>query len=434
MPLSHMLPVASNLLGSEGAPMAAPLYEMGYQYDGAAGFWGHLEMEETPELQFPLSIRVFDRMRRQDAQVGSVLRAVTLPVRRTPWRIDPNGADPKIVKHVADDLNLPIVGEPTQVRRRSKDRFSWKEHLQLALLMLPHGFSYFEQVYDIQSALPGGTHLKKLAWRPARSIQIANVARDGGLVSIQQNGVEKPIPVEHLVAYVNDREGANWYGQSLLRTCYKNWLIKDDLLRTDTQTIRRNGMGVPLYTGFESEGEKDPGLKKGLALAQSWRSGELSGGAIDHDAKMELLGVSGTLPQALPSIRYHDEQIARAVLAHFLNLGGGDGGHSYALGATLQDWFSLGVQSTGGLVRDTANAHVIEDLVDLTFGPDVVVPKLVFDEIGSKADAVIQAIAYLVSSGVLHPDESLEHFVRTTLGVPAYRGPIPVPAPEEGAA
>ena len=35
---------------------------------------------------------VYDRMRRQDAQVISVIRAVTLPIRRTRWWIDPNGA------------------------------------------------------------------------------------------------------------------------------------------------------------------------------------------------------------------------------------------------------------------------------------------------------------------------------------------------------
>jgi hypothetical protein len=30
---------------------------------------------------------------------------------------------------------------------------------------------------------------------------------------------------------------------------YKHWLIKDRLLRTWAQTIDRNGMGLPVYTG-----------------------------------------------------------------------------------------------------------------------------------------------------------------------------------------
>jgi hypothetical protein len=395
--------------------VTVPTSEMGYQVSGR-GFWDHLELEETPELIFPLSVQVYDRMRRQDAQVGSVLRAVTLPVRRTQWHIDPNGADPRVVKHVADDLNLPIVGQPLERRNRSRGRFSWAQHLQLALLMLPHGFSYFEQEYQIDSAAPGGTHLKALNWRPARSIQIANVARDGSLYSIQQWGIEKEIPVDRLVAYVNDREGGNWYGQSLLRPAYKNWLIKDDLLRTDTQTIRRNGMGVPLYTGFENEGERDPGLTKGLAMAQSWRSGELAGGAIDHDAKMELLGVSGTLPQALPSIRYHDEQIARAVLAHFLNLGTQTG--SWALGSTFADFFTLSLQTVGEAVADTANQHIVEDIVDINYGEDEPAPLITFEEIGSRQMLTAQALKLLIDAGAFSIDENLEDALRQQYGMP----------------
>jgi hypothetical protein len=38
--------------------------------------------ETNPDLMWPKSIEVFDKMRREDAQVGSVLRAVTLPIRR----------------------------------------------------------------------------------------------------------------------------------------------------------------------------------------------------------------------------------------------------------------------------------------------------------------------------------------------------------------
>jgi hypothetical protein len=60
-------------------------------------------------------------------------------------------------------------------------------------------------------------------------------------------------PGVRLVMYANEREGGNWRGQSLLRSCYKNWLLKDRLLRVDTGTIERNGMGVPVYKGSEEQ-------------------------------------------------------------------------------------------------------------------------------------------------------------------------------------
>jgi hypothetical protein len=73
--------------------------------------WWQIDVEETPELRWPLSVEVFDRMRRQDAQVQSVLRAVTLPVRQTDWSIDGSGCRDEVNQLVAGDLGLRIKGD-----------------------------------------------------------------------------------------------------------------------------------------------------------------------------------------------------------------------------------------------------------------------------------------------------------------------------------
>ena len=58
-----------------------PVRERGYAHDGgASGWWLDLTSETTPELRWPRSLDVYDQMRRQDAQVSSVLRAVTSPI------------------------------------------------------------------------------------------------------------------------------------------------------------------------------------------------------------------------------------------------------------------------------------------------------------------------------------------------------------------
>lgn len=45
------------------APMApVPVRERGFAHDGAGGFWVDLTNETTPELVWPLSVFVFDRM------------------------------------------------------------------------------------------------------------------------------------------------------------------------------------------------------------------------------------------------------------------------------------------------------------------------------------------------------------------------------------
>lgn len=415
------------------AKPAAPLTELGYVNESTEGWW-NLDLEPVPELQWPRSVPLFDAMRKQDAQVASVLRAVTFPVRRANWRIKADGARDEVTEHVADDFGLPIDGaEEERPRRRGRDRFSWPDHLQLAQLELVYGHSYFEQLYryDADANLH---HLRKLAPRLPRTISKINVAHDGGLVSIEQNGpfgtIGRPgdrwatagpivIPVNRLVAYINDKEGGNWHGASLLRPAYKHWLIKDRLLRVQAVTIERNGLGVPLYTG--ADGEED--LARGLEMATGWRSGENSGAAIPFGAMMQLLGVSGTLPDANPAIRYHDEQIARAVLAHFLNLGTQTG--SWALGSTFADFFTMSLQSHADHISDVANRHIIEDLVDTNWGVDELAPRLICDEIGSSAGDLARALALLVAHGVIRPDRSLEEFMRRDLTLPPKDTPPP---------
>ncbi|HWJ09056.1 MAG TPA: hypothetical protein VNS46_06735, partial [Nocardioides sp.] len=214
-------------------PAAVPVRELGYahQVEGA-GFWDDLTNEPTPELVWPKSVEVFDRMRRQDAQVSSVLRAVSSPILRTGWSIDGKGVPDEVVEFVASNLGLPILGAEIDgdntATLRGRDRFSWSAHTRLALTCLPFGHSYFEQVYRYDEA--GMARLRKLAFRPQRSISKINVARDGGLVSIEQHQPamvpgtpgSKALPVSRLVAYVLEREGGNWLGVSLLRAAYKN--------------------------------------------------------------------------------------------------------------------------------------------------------------------------------------------------------------------
>lgn len=412
--------------------VAAPVSEIGYaQNVTLKGWWTQLDEDEpTPELQWPRSVAVYDAMRSQDSQVASVLRAVCLPVRRTPWRIDPAGARDEVVRLVAEDLGLPVAGdpEPLSAAPRTRDRFSWPEHLRQALLMLPFGHMFFEQVYRIDS---GRARLRKLAPRMPRTIERVEVAADGGLVSITQYSsktgqIQRDIPVNRLVGYVHEREGGNWLGRSLLRPAYKHWLIKDRLLRVDAQTIERNGMGVPVYEG--AEGETD--LAPGLAMAKAWRGGDTAGAATPNGAKLRLAAPEGDLPQALPSIRYHDEQIGRAVLAHFLNLGTQTG--SWALGTTFADFFTLSLQTLAQQIADVATQHVVEDLVDVNFGESEPAPRIVFDEIGSRQAATAAAIKMLTDAGILLPDRALEEAARQQFGLPP-KDPRPTTTPAEDA-
>lgn len=414
----------------------APVAEKGYVNPAAvSAYWtilgGGPDEETTPELRWPASVRVYDTMRRQDAQTQSVLRAVTMPIRRTRWFVDPAGADPKVAREFAHDVGLPVRGEEDAPQARTRDRLAWGEHLRLALLQLAFGHMAFEPVYRYDEA-SGLFRLRKLSPRMPRSIASFNVARDGGLVSIAQHAgagskdAEVVIPVDRLVMYVHEREGANWQGTSLLRAAYKHWLLKDRALRGWRTTNDRNGSGVVVYEGAEG-GDADD-LKTGEEIARSVRTGEHAGVSVPFGAKLRLQGVEGDLPDIEAEVRYHDEQIARAVLAHFLNLGTQTG--SWALGSTFADFFTDSLQGVAQSVADVASEHIAEDWVDYNYGTGAPAPRISFERIGTEQAATAAAIKALIDAGAIFPDRSLEEALRKQYGLPSKDQPPPAtPAP-----
>ena len=406
--------------------------EIGYQADPGVVTWGTLlawASEKNPDLQWPKSIDVFDRMRREDPQVKSVLRAVTLPILRTDWLLDGAGCRPEVVAHVARDLGLAVKGEPFAAPRRRKGRFSFNEFLRHALLELVYGHSFFEQVYEIDEA--GMAHVRKLAWRPPRTIADIDVAPDGGLVAIKQygraGGNDVRIPVDRLVAFVHEREGANWIGESLLRAAYKMYVLKDRVLRIQALTAERNGLGLPVVVSAPApDGDDfdaavawlDEQIKRGEKIAKEARAGDAAGVSLPHGAEVQFVGVTGELPDTDQAIRYYDEQIARAVLANFLNLGGNNSKGSYALSDVLGGFFTDSLNTLAEQIADIFDQHVIEDLVDLNWGPEEPAPRLVPAPIGERQQVTAEVIRALVECKALVVDEPLRAFVRDRWGLP----------------
>jgi hypothetical protein len=413
--------------------------------------------EDNPELLWPNSVRTFTKMGREDARTASVLRAVGLPVRRTPWRIDPNGARDEVVQFVATDIGLPIVGQDdTAPKPRMTGRFSWQKHLKQALLSQKFGHSMFERTYMIGD--DGRAHLDKVAPRPASTIAYWNVARDGELLSVQQwpagtfagsgvvlvgptNGPASPmggteITGDRLVVYLNEPEDGIPFGNSLLRPAWKHWQLKDKFMRIEAAAAERNGIGVPGFTASEAESEDQTRLNTYQTMASAYRGGQNAGFSIPFGATFKLYGVEGntTIADIRQAIEYHDRQMGTVALAHFLNLDGTGG--SYALASVQADTFIQSVQTVADDIRDTAQVGLVEDLVTANWGPDEPVPMLAFDEIGSQQDASAAALNLLALAGIIRPDAPLEKALRQSMNLP---GPDPdelyaEPTPEPTAA
>lgn len=400
---------------------------------GWARDWPNDPAEEAPELAWPANIPVYARMLRTNAGLAAVYRAVTLPIRRAAWRLDPNGARAEVVNLVAEDLGLAVLGASAPpARPRSKGRFSFDEHIRLALLSLVYGHICFAQVYRIVDGAAGQrARLRKLGVRMPQTIAKISVAPDGGLIGITQHGsgeagtpLTVPIGVDQLVFYANDREGGNWAGQSIFRAAYGPDLLRNRLLRVGAMTVERNGMGVPIVEA--APGTTPAQMAELNTLAQSYRAGEASGGAMPHGARLRLVGVEGTLPDALPWIRYYDQIAAESALAMFLKLGSTETG-SRALGGSFIDFFLMAVQAVSGSLANTITEHVVEDIVDLNWGEDEPAPRVVVSEVDAAADIPPESLVTLLDSGAVTPDDDLETYLRDRYRLPARGGTVHPP-------
>lgn len=379
--------------------------------------------EDNPDLMHPRSVQVFAKMAREDAQAKSVIKAVTLPIERTTWRIDPNGADPAVARMVADDLNLPMIGDDS-----GKDlpgKVSWQEHLPWALKMLVFGHAFFEKVYSDGS--DGSQRLRKLAPRFQDTIRKINIAYDGGLESITQRAAsdtkgrffpEVELEVSRLLAYVNEPEDMSWVGTSSLRAAYKHWVKKDDLLELESIVLERNGMGVPTYESYSDSDQED--IDSGQEMVEGLRAGETAGASIKKGSKLSIEGVKGQLVSPREAIVYHDAQIARSMLAHALNLEGKGG--SYALAEVQMDLFIQYLQAIAERIATIANKYLIEDMVEKFTGERIgPFPLITFDPVGSKKELTAEALALLVRDRVIIADKDLEEEIRRRYNLPPKR-------------
>lgn len=414
-----------------------PTVELGNANQGIAPWSAFYDStEEVPELAWPHSVKVYDKMR-NDNQIAALLLSFMLPILGYRWYIDPNGASDEVVEQVGSDYGLPIEGQDPGPQGRTRDRFSFHDYLYHSLLKLVYGMMFFEQVYRLGDDQK--LHIRKYAPRMPGSIFQIQVEPDGGLAYIRQypsnmsmvdpfglvsskqpqnlfgDAFQSPvIPVDRLIAHVNEKEGANWYGRPWTRALYRDYVLKDRALRVDAMKNERNGMGVPTIT---APANASSGLMTKLSqLAMRYKSGEASGGAMPNGSELKLNGVSGTLPIVLDSVRYYDQAMAQRFLAMFMPLGTTATG-ARSLGETFVDFFGMAQESVAKDFADVTTAHGIEDLVDLNYSADEAAPRLCFDPESDRAMPTSDLVAMVEADIITMSDED-EDWVRAEQDMP----------------
>jgi hypothetical protein len=374
-------------------------------------------LEQIPELTHPWSVRTYARMR-HEPQIAAILQAYGGPIGRAHWAVDGAGCRDEVTQRIADDLGLPIAGvddEPTGARRR---KFTFAEHLRVAGLYRVFGHMFFEQAW---AEVPGGWRLDVVQERMPQTIDALHLNPDGTLQSVEQGGIRPgPTPkittADHrLVYYVRERQGSNYFGESLLRPSYGPWLIKDQMLRVHATSIRRFGMGVP-------EVQAPPGatpqqIAEAQRIAGNVRASEHAGVGLPNGFTYALRGMTGSVPDALAFINYLDRQMTRSTLTSLLDMATAERG-ARSLGETVMDLMVLAQQADANAIAATATAQLAIPLVDANFGEDEPAPRVIVGDVGADVELTAQDMNWLMQYGGIQPDQPVRAWLRQRYSIP----------------
>ena len=381
---------------------------------------GELVQEDyNLKLQGLAAYDIYDRMRFSDSSIGTGLWLIKLPLLRATWSVEPASNAPKD-REIAEFVEADLFGMSVP----------FLEVLWQMFLMLDYGSFPFEIVWEIRD--DSKAHLRKLAPRHPRTVTKWRVDDHGGFDGIEQQTlrnagfVTTDIPPEKLVVYVNQKEGSNFKGVSLLRRCYKHWVIGERLTNVDAVAKEKRAMGVDVGTIEGSGGDvlaRRRDMEKALMSLHTHQKqfyAEIAG-----QTKYRVEGMAGSTLDPLTSMEYHDLRCLRALFVEFMAM---TEEGSRAMHTDKTSFFIMALGLFGGNVIDTTGKFLIRKMVDVNFGEQEEYPRLRHSRLETRqTKELAESIERFVTSGVFTPQREDEEEVRSTIDFPD----LPEETPEE---
>jgi hypothetical protein len=372
----------------------------------------------NPDLDGRAKFDYFQEMRMSDPAVRSVLYMWKLPIRQATWQLLPaseDGADKLIRDACAWQFGL----EEWEDGRLD---LSWDEWLQQSFGYLDWGSQFEEIIWgDITTWVDGegGEHvvrpISRVAPRhPATVLEMPTDERTGLPKYLLQDlpGAQR-IPPEKLVWYVLDKEGNNWFGTSLLRAMYGSWRLKKDLMIGAGIGYDRYAAGIPLVRYPKDDPDAEERAKQ---IGRNYRLHErgyvVLEGTEDDGWSFEIMDGSGSLADPVKLLQYHDQQISEGGLLMMKELGQSATG-SRAVGEVQEQPYYMALNTVATHIRDQRRRRVFRRFVDVNFGPQYKVPKLMFADLQPKyLVALAESLAALSSAGLSFTDRDTQNDIR----------------------
>ena len=367
--------------------------------------------EYNKKLAGQRGYRIYDEMRRSDSVVRRTLRLAKAPVLAGRWFVESAKPGEERYDEMAKFVEWCLL---------EGGLHKWTQFIVEALTMLDFGFSAFEKVY-VNKDTPFGfrTILYDLPQRTVFSTvnwEYSDKGRPIALILKSYKGVDPyvRIPYTKLLAFAYDSEAYNMEGISLLRSSYKNYFFKDNMIRIDAIQKERHGIGVPvimLPPGFTEEDKRDAG-----EIGRNFRVGEQAHVVLPPRWELNFAKIEGQPVKPLDSIIYHDASMEKNVLADFLSDGTSNQAAEYQL-----EIFLKATRFLANIIYEEINKSCIPDLIRYNYGSDVIeYPKLRVRRIAE--DKSIRELTFAlrnaIGADIIRPDNKLEEWLRDEMHLP----------------
>ena len=386
---------------------------------GASGtkiYGGYIAQDFNTDFNNSRGVIIYDEMLRTDAMIRATVDAIKYPILATERNIVPPEDD------AADSKGMTAFIRECLFEYLDNDAFTSE-----ALDYLPYGFYYFEKIYGYRD---GKIVFDKLASRVPTAHAKWEMDSDKTTRGVTQylpaseyNGVpvktaSPEIPMEKLVLFVNNQQGDNYDGMSILRSAYKHWTYKDQLYKIDAIKSER-GAGVLVVK--PPVGHKEVDMDDAETMAQQFTLNEKSYIiAPNTEWQFEFLqvGNDGKGSTMAEQVSHHNRMIATNVLAQFIDLGSQTSG-SYALSVDQTDFFTLSLRAKAKYIASVINQQMIKDLIDRNYGEQKHYPKFLFSDVGQiDYTEMSAALEKLINTGLVVNNDKMKIWTHDQFRLP----------------
>lgn len=246
-----------------------------------------------------VSLDEYVKMMNYDSQVRAGFDLIEMGVLMKPWRI----------RHPDEEV-VGILTAGLQQMRNPSLRSAMKE----MLTAICYGYSVTEIVFDDYRGkywLP-----RKLNGLKTFDPQYIKFYSDeyGSLKKVQQQigGNSVYLPLNRTLVWSHDKKYGNWYGESILRACYKNWFIKDAMLKFANIAYER--FGAPIMLGFASTIKDQNSVEEAIEHLFAYSQATILKRDADDPTDIKVLESRRAEMPFDRYINYQDEMILRRML------------------------------------------------------------------------------------------------------------------------